>query len=98
MKNFGKLWNSFRNTWPLGLQHDDIEGAIRVSQIFSFVGVEMDWDIQCDELWACEDYAYWMWFREQERQAALDVEQDICPSCGRIGGEYTPTLDCCAYC
>ena len=58
----------------------------------------MDWDIQCDELQACEDYADWMWFREQERQAALGAEQDICPSCGRVGGEYTPTLDCCAYC
>lgn len=73
-------------------------GTIRVSQVFSFGGVEMDWDVQCDELQACEDYADWMWFREQERQAALDAEQDICPSCGRIGGEYTPTLDCCAYC
>jgi hypothetical protein len=73
-------------------------GTIRVSQVFSFGGVEMDWDVQCDELRACEDYADWMWFREQERQAALDAEQDICPSCGRIGGEYTPTLDCCAYC
>ena len=23
---------------------------------------------------------------------------DICPKCGKQGGEYTPTLDECAFC
>ena len=23
---------------------------------------------------------------------------DICPNCGKQGGEYTPTLDECAFC
>jgi hypothetical protein len=25
-------------------------------------------------------------------------DPDICPKCGKEGGEYTPTLDECAFC
>jgi hypothetical protein len=25
-------------------------------------------------------------------------DPDICPKCGKQGGEYTPTLDECAFC
>ena len=37
---------------------------------------------------------FWMWCEEQ-----MELEQsDICPKCGKEGGEYTPTLDECAFC
>ena len=35
---------------------------------------------------------FWMWCEDQEDQ------RDICPKCGKEGGEYTPTLDECAFC
>ena len=38
---------------------------------------------------------YWMWCEEQME---LEVQSDICPKCGKQGGEYTPTLDECAFC
>lgn len=25
-------------------------------------------------------------------------DPDVCPHCGQEGGEYTPVLDCCAFC
>tara|TARA_Y100001951_G_C11266839_1_gene256143 strand:- start:16 stop:228 length:213 start_codon:yes stop_codon:yes gene_type:complete len=48
---------------------------------------------------------FWMWCEEQmelEEQSntcptVLDGS-DICPKCGKQGGEYTPTLDACAFC
>ncbi len=36
---------------------------------------------------------FWMWCEEQ-----MELERDICPKCGKEGGEYTPTLDACAFC
>ena len=36
---------------------------------------------------------FWMWCEEQ-----MELERDICPKCGKEGGEYTPTLDECAFC
>ena len=36
---------------------------------------------------------FWMWCEEQ-----MELERDICPKCGKQGGEYTPTLDECAFC
>ena len=46
---------------------------------------------------------FWMWCEEQSALHA-DTEptvldgSDICPKCGKEGGEYTPTLDECAFC
>ena len=37
---------------------------------------------------------FWMWCEEQSEENA----KDICPNCDREGGEYTPTLGCCAFC
>jgi len=36
---------------------------------------------------------HWMWCEEQ-----AELDRDICPKCGKEGGEYTPTLDECAFC
>ena len=45
---------------------------------------------------------FWMWCEEE-----MELEDDsfivldgsnICPKCGKQGGEYTPTLDECAFC
>ena len=56
---------------------------------------------------------FWMWCEEQSALHAdteptdLELEDDsfivldgsdICPKCGKQGGEYTPTLDECAFC
>ena len=46
---------------------------------------------------------YWMWCEEQEMELEDDLfivldDSDICPKCGKQGGEYTPTLDECAFC
>ena len=46
---------------------------------------------------------YWMWCEEEEMELEDDLfivldESDICPKCGKQGGEYTPTLDECAFC
>ena len=45
---------------------------------------------------------YWMWCEEEmELEDDLFIvldESDICPKCGKQGGEYTPTLDECAFC
>ena len=38
---------------------------------------------------------FWMWCEEQME---LEEQSDICPKCGKQGGEYTPTLDECAFC
>jgi hypothetical protein len=38
---------------------------------------------------------HWMWCEEQME---LEEQSDICPKCGKQGGEYTPTLDECAFC
>ena len=38
---------------------------------------------------------FWMWCEEQME---LEEQSDICPKCGKQGGEYTPTLDACAFC
>ena len=45
---------------------------------------------------------YWMWC-EEEMELEDDLfmvldGSDICPKCGKQGGEYTPTLDECAFC
>ena len=41
---------------------------------------------------------FWMWCEEQSALHAASEERDICPKCGKQGGEYTPTLDECAFC
>ena len=45
---------------------------------------------------------FWMWCEEEmELEDDLFIvldESDICPKCGKQGGEYTPTLDECAFC
>ena len=47
---------------------------------------------------------YWMWCELEEANQMLNsLEEfldgsDICPKCGKQGGEYTPTLDECAFC
>jgi hypothetical protein len=46
---------------------------------------------------------YWMWCEEEEMELEDDLfivldGSDICPKCGKQGGEYTPTLDECAFC
>ena len=41
---------------------------------------------------------FWMWCEEQSALHADQEERDICPKCGKEGGEYTPTLDECAFC
>jgi len=45
---------------------------------------------------------YWMWCEEEmELEDDLFIVldgSDICPKCGKQGGEYTPTLDECAFC
>mgnify|MGYP003132216813 FL=1 len=45
---------------------------------------------------------YWMWCEEEmELEDDLFIvldESDICPKCDKQGGEYTPTLDECAFC
>ncbi len=45
---------------------------------------------------------YWMWCEEEmELEDDLFIVldgSDICPKCGKEGGEYTPTLDECAFC
>ena len=44
-----------------------------------------------------------MWCEEEEMELENDLfmvldGSDICPKCGKEGGEYTPTLDECAFC
>ena len=45
---------------------------------------------------------YWMWCEEEmELEDDLFIVLDggdICPKCGKQGGEYTPTPDECAFC
>ena len=44
---------------------------------------------------------YWMWCEEQmelEDDLFILDGSDVCPKCGKEGGEYTPTLDECAFC
>ena len=43
-------------------------------------------------------------YQEPESDGSLEYwmgcedQRDICPKCGKEGGEYTPTLDECAFC
>jgi len=40
---------------------------------------------------------HWMMCEDDQEFEFLD-SSDICPKCGKQGGEYTPTLDECAFC
>ena len=56
------------------------------------LGLMDDYDYQEPE--SDGSLEFWMWCEEQ-----MELEQsDICPKCGKEGGEYTPTLDECAFC
>tara|TARA_R100000005_G_C4902129_1_gene143796 strand:- start:522 stop:716 length:195 start_codon:yes stop_codon:yes gene_type:complete len=59
---------------------------------FEGLGLMDDYEYQQPE--SDDALEFWMWCEEQ-----MELEQsDICPKCGKQGGEYTPTLDECAFC